>query len=134
MKILDFVLRLIAAIIMLQTLLYKFTGAEESIYIFTTIGMEPWGRFGIGILELIASVLIFIPKWKWVGCLLGIKLMLGALFFHATILGFDVLGDMGYLVILALIVLIACAGSLIISRVEFINNIKIILSKINAQK
>ncbi|HEY8933924.1 MAG TPA: DoxX family membrane protein, partial [Cyclobacteriaceae bacterium] len=71
--------RIIAAFIMLQTLYFKFTGAEESIYIFTQVGMEPWGRIGVGVLELIASVLILINVTAWMGGLLALGLMGGAI-------------------------------------------------------
>src|SRR2546423_5232454 len=87
------VLRLLAAVIMLQTLYFKFSGAEESIYIFSTLGIEPWGRIGIGILELIASVLILFPRTTGIGALLGIGLMSGAIFFHLTKLGLVVMND-----------------------------------------
>jgi hypothetical protein len=101
-------LRILAAIIMLQTLYFKFSASPESVYIFTKIGMEPWGRIGIGIQELIASILLFVPGFVWLGALLGIQLMAGAVFFHLTILGISVEGDGGYLFGLALTVLISC--------------------------
>lgn len=99
------VLRLLAAAIMLQTLFFKFSGSEESVYIFSTIGMEPWGRIGTGIVELVASILIVVPRTTAVGALLAIGLMGGALFFHITTLGIEVMGDGGQLFIYALIVL-----------------------------
>ena len=60
-------MRLVAAIIMFQTLYYKFSGSEESVYIFTTIGMEPWGRIAVGVMELIAAVLLLLYPTTWVG-------------------------------------------------------------------
>jgi uncharacterized membrane protein YphA (DoxX/SURF4 family) len=101
-------LRILAAIIMLQTLFYKFSGAEESIYIFSKLGIEPWGRIGTGIGELIASVLILIPLTTVFGALLGIGLMSGAIFFHLTRLGIVVKDDSGQLFIYALLVFICC--------------------------
>jgi len=89
------VLRILAAVIMLQTLYFKFSGSEESIYIFSTLGMEPWGRIGIGVLELIASALILFPRTTGVGAVLGIGLMSGAIFFHLTKLGLVVMNDGG---------------------------------------
>ena len=85
------ILRLVAAIILLQTLFFKFTASPESVYIFSTIGMEPWGRIGVGIQELIASVLLLIPRTTAFGAVLGAGLMGGALFFHFTVLGIPVL-------------------------------------------
>jgi len=102
------ILRLAAAVIMLQTLFFKFTGSEESVYIFSTLGMEPWGRIGTGVLELIASILLLWPRTTAFGALLGIGLMGGALFFHVTKLGIEVKGDGGLLFIYGVIVFISC--------------------------
>jgi uncharacterized membrane protein YphA (DoxX/SURF4 family) len=110
------VLRLLAAIIMLQTLFFKFTASDESVYIFSTIGIEPWGRIGSGIVELIASVLILFPKTTWLGALLGAGVMSGAIFFHLTRLGLVVKDDGGQLFIYALLVFFSCASLLIIYR------------------
>jgi putative oxidoreductase len=96
--------RILAAIIMAQTLYFKFTASEESVYIFTTVGMEPWGRIGIGVLELIASLLILIPSTVWLGSILAVGLMAGALGMHLTLLGIEVKGDGGQLFTYALIV------------------------------
>ena len=85
-------LRIVSAFILLQTLFYKFSGAEESIYIFSTLGMEPWGRIGSGVLELIASILILYPRTTFIGAALGAGLMSGAIFFHLTKLGIPVRG------------------------------------------
>ena len=107
----SFFLKVIVAAILLQTLYFKFTGAEESIYIFETIGMEPWGRIGSGIVELIAAILILINRTAWLGALLALGVICGAIFFHLTSLGIEVQGDGGFLFILACVVFV---GSLII--------------------
>ncbi len=101
--------KILAAVIMLQTLYFKFSAAEESVYIFTQVGIEPWGRIATGIFELAASVLLLMPATAAFGGLLGIGLMSGALFFHATRLGIEVKGDGGQLFIYALIVWLCCA-------------------------
>lgn len=100
--------RIVAAVIMVQTLYFKFSGAEESVYIFSTVGIEPWGRIGTGILELIASVLILINATAWIGALLGLGLMAGAILVHLTVLGVEVKGDGGYLFLLAVVVFACC--------------------------
>ncbi|WP_316821740.1 DoxX family protein [Pedobacter gandavensis] len=102
------VFRLIASVIMLQTLFFKFTAAPESVYIFSTLGMEPWGRIGIGLLELIAAVLILIPRTTGKGALLGLGLMTAAIFFHLTRLGLVVQNDHGMLFLMALVVFCSC--------------------------
>ena len=110
------VLRLVAAVIMLQTLYFKFTAHEQSVALFTKIGMEPWGRIGTGVLELIASVLIVFPRTTGWGAALGVGLMSGALFFHLfTSLGIVVDGD-AILFIYALITFVCCLILLIIYR------------------
>jgi uncharacterized membrane protein YphA (DoxX/SURF4 family) len=109
-------LRLLAAVIMLQTLFFKFTAAPESVYIFSTLGLEPWGRIGIGTLELIASILILIPRTTAFGAVLALGVMGGAIFFHFTKLGIVVQGDGGQLFIYALLVFLSSAGLVIIFR------------------
>lgn len=101
--------RIVAALIMLQTLYFKFTAAEESVYIFSAVGMEPWGRIGVGVLELVASLLILIPRTVWLGALLAFGLMAGAILMHVTILGIEVKNDGGYLFFLAVAVA-ACSA------------------------
>ncbi|WP_339695350.1 DoxX family protein [uncultured Roseivirga sp.] len=116
-KIVSWILRLLAALIMLQTLFFKFTGAEESIYIFTQVGMEPWGRYMTGIVELIASVLLLTNRYEW-GALLGLGTISGAIFFHLTKLGIEVQGDGGYLFALAIVVFVSCMTTLLINFPE----------------
>lgn len=98
------IVRLLAAIIMVQTLYFKFTGAEESIYIFTQVHMEPWGRIAVGIFELIASVLLIFNATAWIGAVLALGLMGGAIMMHLTVLGIEVQHDGGYLFLLAMMV------------------------------
>ncbi|HJS54892.1 MAG TPA: DoxX family protein [Chitinophagaceae bacterium] len=121
------VLRIIAALIMLQTLYFKFTGSEESVYIFSQVRMEPWGRIGTGVLELFASVLILYPKTTFFGSLLAIGLMTGAIGAHLTKLGIVVKNDNGQLFIYALLVLLSSLILAIICRNDGINLIKRIL-------
>jgi putative oxidoreductase len=121
--------RIVATLIMLQTLFFKFSGAEESIYIFSTVGMEPWGRIGVGILELIASVLMLINATAWLGAGLASGLMAGALFMHITILGIAVKNDGGYLFFLALIVLLCSLFVLYINRDKIQAMIKVLAKK-----
>ena len=101
--------RIVAAIILLQTLYFKFTGSPESVYIFSTIGMEPWGRIGIGVLELISAVLLLISATAWLGAVLTLGLMMGAIGMHLTLLGIVVQDDGGQLFIYALIVTFSSA-------------------------
>ncbi len=98
---------------MSQTLYFKFTGAPESIELFTLIGMEPWGRYGVGAMELIASILLLVPKTKVIGAGLGVGLMSGAVFFHLTTIGINQ-GGSPLLFIYAVSVFISCAILLVI--------------------
>jgi len=104
-----FALRLVAALILLQTLYFKFTAAPESVYIFSTLGLEPVGRIGSGIVELIASVLLLIHKTAWLGAALALGVISGALISHLTILGIEVQGDGGLLFGLAIVVFVCSA-------------------------
>ena len=86
-------LRIVAAVILLQTLYFKFTAQPESIQLFSKLGMEPWGRIGTGIAELIAAILLLIPRTTLLGAIMGLGLMSGAIFFHLTKLGINFGGD-----------------------------------------
>jgi putative oxidoreductase len=114
----SWLLRITAAIILLQTLFFKFTGAPESIYIFTRVGAEPWGRIGSGVIELIAAVLLLVPRLTWLGSILAVGMMTGAIATHLTVLGIEVQGDKGLLFALALIVFASSAINLVIHRAE----------------
>jgi hypothetical protein len=113
-------LRLIAAAILLQTLFFKFTAAKESVYIFSTLGMEPWGRIGSGIAELIASVLLLVPLTAALGAALSLAVISGAIFFHLTRLGIALtaVGDRGELFALAVVVFLCSSVLLIMHRTE----------------
>lgn len=102
------IIKLTAVVILLQTLYFKFTAAEESVYIFQTLGIEPFGRIGSGVVELIASILLLIPRTTLLGALLGLGTMLGAIFSHIFVLGIEVQHDGGTLFILAVITLLCC--------------------------
>lgn len=118
MNYLSWALRIVAALILLQTLYFKFTAAPESVYIFTTVGIEPWGRIGSGVAELIAAVLLLIPSTKVWGAILALGVISGAIMSHLTILGIEVQGDGGYLFFLAVIVFVCAAGVLLLHRKE----------------
>src|SRR5215469_5665352 len=113
-------LRGIAAVILLQTLFFKFTGAKESIYIFSTLGMEPEGRIGTGVAELIASVLLLLPQTVVFGAILSLGVISGAIFFHLTRLGITLpmVDDHGELFALAVVVFVSSLGVLTLHRHE----------------
>jgi uncharacterized membrane protein YphA (DoxX/SURF4 family) len=118
LTILSWVLRLVAAVILLQTLFFKFTGASESVYIFTKVGAEPWGRIGSGVVELIAAVLLLTPRFTWLGSVLALGVMAGAILSHLTVLGIEVQGDRGLLFGLAVTVFLAAGLNLVLHRGE----------------
>tara|TARA_R110002073_G_scaffold335320_1_gene526989 strand:- start:3593 stop:3994 length:402 start_codon:yes stop_codon:yes gene_type:complete len=122
-----FVLRIIIAIILFQTLRFKFTAHPDSIYIFETVGLEPIGRIVIGVLELIAGILLLIPKTIWAGALLTLGLIGGAILMHLTLLGIEVNNDGGILFITAVITFILSVIVLYLYRKE----IPIIGKKLN---
>jgi len=119
-NITSWVLQLVAAVVLFQTLFFKFTGAKESIYIFSTLGLEPWGRIGSGVVELIASILLVIPATVAVGALLSLGVISGAIFSHLTELGIALpaVNDRGELFTLAVVVFICSAAVLILHRRE----------------
>lgn len=124
-NLLVWVLRLVAAVIMLQTLFFKFSAAPESVYIFSKLGLEPWGRIGTGIVELIASVLLVIPRTTSLGALIALGVISGALVAHLTKLGIVVQGDGGELFILAAIVFVCCSILLFIFRKQLTSFVRL---------
>ena len=102
----SWVCQVVAAVILLQTLYFKLTGAPEPVYIFTTIGMEPWGRYGSAAVELVAGILLFVPSMAGIGAVLALGVISGAIFFHLTSLGIVVMDDGGALFVMALVVFV----------------------------
>lgn len=102
------IVKLVAVVILVQTLFFKFTSAAESVFIFETLGVEPFGRIGSGVVELIASILILIPRTTLIGAIIAMGTMLGAIFSHIFVLGIVVMDDGGTLFALAIITLICC--------------------------
>lgn len=121
--IVTWVLRLLAVAIMLQTLYFKFTAQEESVRLFSMLGMEPWGRIATGVLELIASALILFPRTTGFGAALGAGLMGGAIFFHLTFLGIKFGGDY-ILFVYAVIVFVCCIILLMIYKEQVLRLVK----------
>jgi uncharacterized membrane protein YphA (DoxX/SURF4 family) len=107
-EIIKWIFRIVASGILLQTLFFKFSGAEESIYIFSALGIETYGRIGSGIAELIVAILILIPRTTWIGALGGIGVMFGAIVSHLFVLGIEVKKDGGFLFGLAVTTLLSC--------------------------
>ncbi len=102
------ILKLIVIVILLQTLYFKFTASEESVYIFTTLKIEPYGRIGTGIVELLVCILLVFPRTMLIGAILGIATISGAILSHLIILGISVKNDGGLLFILAIITFLCC--------------------------
>jgi uncharacterized membrane protein YphA (DoxX/SURF4 family) len=119
-SILSWALRLVAAIILLQTLYFKFTGQPESVELFSKLGVEPWGRIGTGVIELIASILLLIPATVIFGALLGVGLMLGAIFSHLLVIGIVSNADGGLLFMLAFVVLLSCITVLLLHKSQLL--------------
>lgn len=117
-KALFWALRLIVVIILMQSLFYKFSGAEESVYVFSKIGLEPVGRITVGIIELLACIFLIINRTALLGSILGLIMMGGALAFHFTKLGFVVQDDSGQLFIYACIAFLSCVFLLIRSGIQ----------------
>lgn len=120
-KTLSWALRIVAALILLQTLYFKFTGHPESVELFTKLGVEPWGRIGTGVIELIASILLLIPATVFVGAFLGLGLMAGAIVSHLTVIGVESKGDGGQLFILAITVMVCCLVILVLHKQQGVN-------------
>ena len=117
-KYMPVILHIIPALILVQTLYFKYSGTPESVYIFETLGLEPHGRIGSGIAELIAAILLLIPKTAWAGAGLSLGIISGAIIAHLSQLGIEVQGDGGYLFLLAVVVFVTSAIVLWMNRKE----------------
>jgi uncharacterized membrane protein YphA (DoxX/SURF4 family) len=117
------ILRLVPAIILVQTLYFKFTAQPESVQLFTRIGMEPYGRIGTGVLELVAAILILIPRYTGYGAILGLVMMTGALYFHLTKIGIFFGGD-ALLFIYAVVTFVCCALLIFIYKTRLESQLK----------
>ena len=117
-QLINWGMQIVIAFILLQTLYFKFSGAPESKYIFETLGMEPWGRIGSGIVELIAAILILIPASRVIGAIMSLGIISGAIFFHLTTLGIEVKDDGGLLFFLAVIVFILSLFLIVFNKAE----------------
>jgi putative oxidoreductase len=126
-KTLSWILRVVAAVILLQTLYFKFTGHPESVELFTKLGVEPWGRIGTGIIELITGILLLIPATAFIGSFLSFGLMSGAILSHLTVIGIESRGDGGKLFTLAIIVFLASVVLLILHKKEGIKLVNSLL-------
>jgi len=136
-RIIYWIIRLVPAVILLQTLFYKFSAAPVSVYIFESLGLEPVGRIGIGVLELIAAAMILLPRTSILGAVLSLGLMMGALFSHLTVIGVNVHNDGGQLFALALIVALFSVFILIAERSKiymFLEMITVFKKRLNRNR
>jgi acyl-CoA thioesterase FadM len=115
---LSWICQVVAAVILLQTLVFKFTGAAESRFIFSALGVEPWGRIASGVVELVAAALLVYPRTAALGAALAMGVMAGAIVAHLFVLGLEIQGDGGLLFTLAVIVFVCGAIVAYLRRVE----------------
>lgn len=127
--IISWLLRITAAVILLQTLYFKFTAAPESVELFTKLGVEPWGRIGTGVIELITSILLLVPATAFIGAFLGVGLMAGAILSHLSVIGIESQGDGGQLFTLAIIVVVCCLDVMLLHKKEGLLYLNKILKK-----
>jgi predicted membrane protein len=114
------ILRILTALIFLQTLYFKFTASPESVFIFSTLGMEPYGRIGSGVAELIAAGLLLLPSTVIYGAIFSIGIISGAILSHLTLLGIVVMDDGGLLFSLALLVFLFSSSILFLKKEELV--------------
>jgi len=110
--------QVVAAVILGQTLFFKFTAAPEAVWLFTELGVEPWGRIGLGVVELVAVVALLVPRLAALGAALTVNLIFGALFTHLVLVGIVVQDDGGTLFALAIVALLASGLALFLRRRE----------------
>ena len=118
------VLSIAAAIILIETLYYKFSAHPDSVLLFTTLGVEPWGRIGLGIVELITAILLIVPRTTAIGSAIGLGIISGAIFSHLFIIGINFNNDGGALFTLAMVVFVCCAIVAFMKKDELLALIK----------
>lgn len=123
-KYLSWGLRILASLILLQSLIYKFGAHPDSVLLFTELGVEPLGRVCLGILELVVAILILYPKTTLLGGILGFFIMVGALFTHIFLVGIQFNNDGGKLFGLALVCFLCCVGQVFILKNQLISYVK----------
>lgn len=128
-QLLKWALRIVPAVILLQTLYFKFTAQPESVALFTKLNAEPFGRIGVGIMELIAGFLLLVPKTTRYGALLSVGLMLGAVGSHLFIIGINVMQDGGLLFTLAIVVLVAALALVVQEKDQLKHDLQMVLAK-----
>lgn len=131
-NVLSWLPRIVAAVILLQTLYFKFTGHPESVALFTKLGVEPWGRIGTGVIELVAGILLLLPATVFIGAFLGIGLMSGAILSHLTVIGISSGDDGGQLFIMAILVWVTTLILLLIFLPQgksLLQSVKTVISK-----
>lgn len=133
MKGVSLILRLIAAGVLFQTLFFKFTGAPESVWIFSRLGVEPWGRWFAGFSELVASIMLLVPRTRVLGAAIAVGIMSGAILSHVFVLGIAVEGDGGLLFGLAWLVLIASLAILWLHREEALSSLEWVRSRLGVK-
>jgi uncharacterized membrane protein YphA (DoxX/SURF4 family) len=117
-RLIDMGTRLIAAIILSYSVFIKLTAAPAALYIFSSLGMEPYGRYGVAVLEILAIVLILIPRTAWRGAILGCMMMFGAICMHLTMAEVSIMGDGGLMFASALVVMACCVSILVFHKEE----------------
>lgn len=117
-QIIDIGTRLIASGILGFSAFLKLTAAPATVFIFQKLGMEPSGRFGVAVLEIIALVLILIPKTAWRGAILGCMMMFGAICMHLAMAQVTILGDHGLMFASAIVVFACCISVLVFHKAE----------------
>ena len=110
-----FALQFVAACIIGGAGVLKFLGNPTDMLVFATLEMEPFGRYLIGTLELVAGGLLLSSSFAASGALLALGTMIGAAIAHVTVLGFEVQGDGGLHIALLSTVLVSC-GSVLLQR------------------
>ncbi|MBL0049461.1 MAG: DoxX family protein [Bacteroidetes bacterium] len=129
LQLLSWILRIVSALILLQTLYFKFSAHPESVQLFTKLGVEPWGRIGTGVLELACSILLLVPPTVFIGAIMGVGLMVGAMLSHLTVIGIESKGDGGQLFVLAITVFLCCSSVCILHRKQGIELFQKVLKR-----
>lgn len=113
----NFIIRFIVAVILLQSLYFKFSAHPQAVHIFSTLGVDPWGRYLLGGAELLIGLGLLIPKTAVLTLFSAIGLMIGAVMTHVftpvgIVVEWDGNSDNGQLFAMAVTALVLSSVSL----------------------
>lgn len=107
--IMSWIFIILAFAILVYNAYLKLNSNSGAIQLFSGLGLEPYGRFAIGLFELTAALLLLYPGTVKYGAVLGFILMTGVIFIHITKIGIALNGNYSFF-FMGVIAFFCCTG------------------------